>query len=212
MLNLLIALAGTALQTAAVASPAPAAAPSPTVGRTLSGLPNVAIKYYDVPGKDEKAIQKNLKKLRTNPQTKAFSAADSNWNVDVSVQKTTTNGKCVITGITSRFSGSVELPRLADERVLTPAALANWRNYAGGLERAIADNFYFVYDQLPAMEKTVIGQECTKAVDIWTSGMDRLKAAASENARQAAAAAAAADAAAAAAAKAKAKEDPKAKN
>lgn len=208
MLNLLIALAGTALQTAPVA-PAPAT-PAPAAGaRSLTSLPNVTIKYYDVPGKDEKAIEKNLKKLRTNPQTKVLSVVDSNWNVEASVQKTTTNGKCVITGITTRFSGSVELPRLADEKGVAANALANWRTYATGLERAIADNFYFVYDQIPAMEKTVIGQDCAKAGDIWTNGMDRLKAAASENGRQAAAAAAAADAAAAAAAKAKAKEDAK---
>lgn len=212
MLNLLIALAGTTLQTAPAANPAPAAPASVAAGRALASLPNVTVKYYDVPGKDDKAIEKNLKKLRTNPQTKAFSAVDSNWNIEASVKKTTTDGKCVITGITTRFSGNVELPRLADEKAVAPNALANWRNYASGLERAIADNFYFVYDQIPAMEKTVIGQDCAKAGDVWADGMTRLKAAAVENGRQAAAAAAAADAAAVAAAKAKAKEDAKAKN
>ena len=203
MLNLLIALAGTALQAAAPATPAAPA--SIAAGPSLTSLPNVTIKYYDVPGKDGKAIEKNLKKIRTNPQTKAFSAVDSNWNVEASVKKTTTGDQCKITGITTRFSGTVELPRLADEKGVSADDLKTWRTYAANLERAIADNFYFVYDRVPAMEKAVVGTECSQAGKLWADGMERLKAEAVEQGRQAASAAAAADAAAAAAAKAGAK-------
>ncbi|MEO5774182.1 MAG: DUF922 domain-containing protein [Sphingomicrobium sp.] len=192
MLGMIVALA--AVTQASPATPAAGA-------RRLKDLPNVTITYYDVAGKNGKAIEKNLRSVRTDRATKQFSAVSSNWNVAASVNRITTNGVCTIKSVKSTFSGTVQLPRLTEESLVPADVLTNWRSYADGLDRSVADNFFFVYDQLPALEQSLIGKDCAEADKLWASSVARIKADAIQHSQAAAAADAAKAAAAAAAAK-----------
>ena len=187
MFSLLIALASSAAIQTAV--PATAPATSAPAARTLKDLPNVTIKYFDVAGKDGKAIEKNLKKVRTDPKTKQFNAVSSNWNVAASVRQSRTGDKCTITGVVPTFSGTVELPRLANPDSVPAAVKANWQTYVDGLDRAIASNFYFVYDRIPGLVATVTGKDCAPGAALWTSSIERIKTEALQHSAAASAAA-----------------------
>ncbi|MFL6734121.1 MAG: DUF922 domain-containing protein [Sphingomicrobium sp.] len=190
MLSLFIALATTAAQ--AATAPQQSNATSATTGHRLKDVPNVTLSYYDVQGKDGKAIEKNLKAVRTDKTTKQFSAVSSNWNVAATVTKSTTDGKCTIKAVKPQFSATVTLPRLANEAAVKPEVLTQWRSYVAGLETSIADNFFFVYEQLPALQNSVTGLECSAGAAAWDSGIGRIKTAAIQRGEATAAAAKAA--------------------
>ncbi|MEO6359197.1 MAG: DUF922 domain-containing protein [Sphingomicrobium sp.] len=184
MFSLLIALASNA------ALPTLAPTPAPIATRALKDLPNVTVKYFDVAGKDGKAIEKNLKKVRTDAKTKQFSAVSSNWNVAASVKQSRTGDKCTITGVVPTFSGTVELPRLVTPDALPADVKTNFQTYVDGLDRAVASNFFFVYDRIPALVTTVTGKDCTQGAALWTGGIERIKAEALQYSAAASAAAA----------------------
>ena len=189
-----------AMLTAAVAqatAAAPATVPA-AAGRSVKDLPNVTLTHFDVKGKNGKAIKKNLDAMLADPAAKNTTRLYG-WDVGASIMKRTEGTKCTVTKATATLNASVNLPRLAEEAKVDKAALAGWQTYVASLEQEAAANLWFVKDQLPAVEKSVVGIDCAAVATTWQASLDKLKAQqAAFNAQRAAAAAAAAAAKAAA--------------
>ena len=169
MSMILVALA--ALQAAAPAAPA---------ARTLQSLPNVTVKYYDVTGKDMKAINKSIQKQRSkDPATGKVNTAGTNWNFSPSFRRTTTNGVCKITEVITEFSGQADIPRLANPTSVPPAVAADWQRFQKGLENDAAARLWFVYDRIGGLKQAMIGKDCDQAVKEGALFLEKLKADAS---------------------------------
>ena len=166
MLSFFMALA----TTAAVQAPA-AAAPV----RMLKDVPNTTVTYYDVKGKDGKAIEKSLKKAATDPKTKQLQVVRTSWNVGANIGRRTTNGVCTITTAKADFNGSVTMPRLTDVSVVPAAVLAEWQTYVTRLEAGAAESLWTAHSQLAALESSLVGKKCEEAEPIWTAGVEQIK-------------------------------------
>lgn len=199
MLNLLIALAATTAQ-AGYGAPAPAAqstppaappamaAPStPAAGRGLKELKGVTIKYYDVAGKDGKAIDKSLKKILAAADPATGGGRVFDWNVDASVTRRTVGTECTIKAVAATLTGNVYLPRLKEEARVPAEVLDSWRPYVAGLEKEAASNLWFVNDRLPAIQQSMVGLPCDSAASAWETAMTKLKQESTAYSRQAAA-------------------------
>ena len=191
MLNLLIALAAATAQ-AGYAAPAPAAqatppappiatAPSgtPVATRSVKDLAGVTVKYYDVAGKDGKAIEKSLKKILAAPDPAMGGGRVFDWNVSANVTRlSVTNGTattCTVKSVDATLTGNVYLPRLTEEARVPREVLDSWRPYVAGLEKKAADNLWFVNDKLPAITRSMIGLPCDGAGQAWQAAMAKLK-------------------------------------
>ena len=173
----------TALLTAAIAqAAAPAAAPTPIApvavaipGRGLRDVPNVAISYFDVPGKKGAAIQKSLQKILTDPATKD-SVKLFSYDVAASVNKRTVGTKCTVQNVAAKLTSNVKLPRLAEEAKVDKPTLAIWTAYVAKLEADAAANLWFVTDRLRTIEKSMIGADCSAVAPMWKAAMQKLQA------------------------------------
>lgn len=170
MSTMLFAIA--ALQAAATTAPAVPAT------RTLQSLPKVAVSYYDVSGKDMKAINKSLQKARgKDPVTKQPMTVSTKWNVAPSIKQRTTDGKCVVTGVAGYdFSATAELPRLANATTVPAAVAADWQAFASQLEKDAAAKLWYVYDRLPQFDQTVLNKPCDQAMKDGGAFLEKLKA------------------------------------
>ena len=195
---MIIAMLTAALAQATVAVPAPAVPVPAVVGRSIKDLPNVTLTHFDVKGKNGKAIKKNLDALLADPAAKN-TVRLYGWDVGASIMKRTEGTKCTVTNATATMNATVNLPRLAEQAKVDKAALAIWQPYVASLEEEAAANLWFVKDQLPAVEKSVVGIDCAAVAATWQASLDKLKSQQTAfNAQRAAAAAAAAAAKAAA--------------
>ncbi len=178
------------------ATPAPANAPvlQPAVpavpGKTLKDLPKTTIRYFDVTGKDLKAINKSIAVLQ-QADSPVRAAAPTTWAIDTTFKKVTTGEQCKVTDAQAAFSASVGLPRLVSDPAHKPELLATWRTYAANLENIHAANLWFVYDRVGDVEKAILASSCEGAQGAGTAAVERLKAQAAEFRRANAAPAAA---------------------
>lgn len=167
-----------ALQAAPAAQPAtpPVAAPA---ARTLKDLPKVSVTYYDVTGKDMKAINKSLLKARgKDPVTKQPNTVTTKWNVAPGIKRRTeADGKCTVVEVVGHdFSGTVELPRLANATTVPAAVMADWQSFASQLEKDAAAKLWYVHDRLPEFDRTVLNKPCDQAMKDGTAFLEKLKA------------------------------------
>jgi predicted secreted Zn-dependent protease len=168
-----------------VATPAPATAlvlpPAvPAVpGKTLKDLPNTTIRYFDVTGKDLKAINNSLVAVQ-QADSPVRAAAPTTWAVDTTFKKTTTGEQCKVTDAKAAFSASVGLPRLVSDPAHKPELLAVWRAYVANMENSHAANLWFVYDRVGDIEKAILASTCEGARGVGTAAVERLKAQAAE--------------------------------
>jgi predicted secreted Zn-dependent protease len=208
MFNLLAALAATAAVQAAPPAAPPPAAPAE---RTLSQIPGVTIKYYDVSGKNAKELQASIDSQRPKDPTGKAATGGFNWNVKTDVTKSTQGNVCTVSAAHVQFEATAELPRLADPAKLDPRLQKGWNDYVHGMDTGMANQIGFFADRMGDLEKALVGQSCDNASPALDAAIERLKAqeqtfAAAEAAKAAAAAAVAkaqADAQAKAAAHAK---------
>jgi hypothetical protein len=213
MLNPLIALFGAYALTAAqgygarAPSPAPRApapqtvkqAPAPVVtllpavpGRGIRDLPNIAIKYYDVSGKDFATIMRAIAAQRSkDPATGQVKTGGVGWGLGTTIRKRTEGTKCTVTEAKAAFTPTAELPRLVNEQALKPDQLALWRAFLSQIEVPAAAGLWFIHDRIPAFEKSLVGIDCAAAAKLTDEGIAKLRADQAEFQRQNAAATAA---------------------
>jgi len=173
-MNSMLLAISVALQSAAPAQPAAPAAPS---ARSLQSVPNVTVSYYAVTGKDMKAINKSIQKQRPkDPATGQVNTGGTSWNVSPSFRKTTTNGVCKITDVTTDFSAKAEMPRLANENMVPAAVLQDWRTFQAGMERDAAARLWFVHDRIGGLKQTMMGKDCDQAIKEGAAFLEKLKA------------------------------------
>ena len=190
MLSLLMAV------TAASALQAPAAAPA----RSLESVPGVTIKYYDVTGKNDKAVRQSIASQRPKAPNGDPVPAGTNWDMSASITKRTEGNTCTITAAKVSFQGVAELPRHAEPATLKADFVQHWNAYVAELKTAAATDLGFVADNIGQVEKALVGIPCDQAgtaLDAATARLKEQQRAASVARAQAAAAAAAAQAAAA---------------
>ena len=162
----------------------PAPPPEPAVaavpGKTLRDLPNTTITYFDVSGRNLKAINKSIERQqRIGPGGRA-AIAPTAWAVDAGFNKVVTNGQCKVANAKATFSAKVTLPRLVSDTAHSPELLAAWRAFAAGVENAEAANLWFVYDRLREVENALLASSCDGAQAAGSAAIERLKAQATE--------------------------------
>ena len=168
MLSILMAL--TAVQAQPAATP-PVAAPA---SRTLQSLPGTTVQYYDVPGRNGPAIEKNLKRILAQPAPNNTAAQVYNWNLGMSINRRTEGTVCTVTKATAELKANVYLPRLTEEARVPAEELASFKSWSTGLETQAAQNLWFVVDRLPALQQTLVGKPCDQAGTLWTAAVDGL--------------------------------------
>ena len=200
MFDLLIGL------TAAVSAQAvPAAAPP---ARPLAAVPGITIKYYDLVGKNEKALKQALD-LRAKDAAGQPQVATTEWTISAKVQKRTENGVCKIIGAEPTFTAVAEVPRLGNPHVLKPAEKANWEAFVAQAQADAASDLWIVHDNLGQVRSALMASTCEGTAAAIQGVTQRLTALEAQHQQQRMAANAAKAAAAAAAAAAKAKEKAK---
>ncbi|MFL6859467.1 MAG: DUF922 domain-containing protein [Sphingomicrobium sp.] len=102
----------------------------------LSDVPNVAVTYYEVAGRDLAAIHKSLARLGPrDPRTRRVLPATSRWTVGVKIHSLTTAGRC--TGA----RGDARLPRLRDS---APPRRSDTSSHVSFRDAALQCNLQFV--------------------------------------------------------------------
>ena len=166
---------------------APAPAPQPIVpavpGKTLRDLPNVTFQYFDVAGKNLKAINKSIVQSQKPDASGKAAVPPTGWAIDTKFNKLTHNGQCKVTDAKATFSANVVLPRLVANAAHTPELMASWRAYLAGIENVQAANLWFVYDRIPTVESAILASSCEGAPAAGNAAVQRLQALASEFAR-----------------------------
>lgn len=159
-------------------APAPVITLLPAVpGRGIREVPNIAIKYYDVTGKDFAALMRAIAAQRPkDPATGQLMAGNVGWGLAASITKRTGGAKCTVTDAKAQFTPTAELPRLVDEQALKPDQLALWRAYLSRLEVPAAAGLWFVADRIPAFEKSLVGVECAAATKLGPEGIAKIRA------------------------------------
>lgn len=171
-------------ETTSEAPAPPTPAPQPIVpavpGKTLSDLPNVTIRYFDVAGKNLKAINKSIERIQKPDSAGRMAIAPTAWALDMKFNKNTANGQCKITAAKATFSATVALPRLVAHAAHKPDLTAAWRAHLAGIENSQAANLWFVYDRLRNVENAVLASSCEGAQAAGTAAIERLRAQAAE--------------------------------
>lgn len=193
--------------------PAPAAQPAPpqpvigaVPGRQLKDLPNTTIQYYDVTGKNLKAVNQSITEAQQRKDASGKTiVTTSGWAVDAKFRKRTQNGVCKIDSATATFTATAMMPRLATEQKLKPAEQVVWHNYLAAADAAQAATLWFAHDHARDVEQAILASSCAGAQAVGSTAVERLRLQVAEFQKTYAAAHAAAPAPAAAPAAPKAK-------
>ena len=171
----------------ATTTQAPARTPQPIVpavpGKTLRDLPNVTFQYFDVAGKNLKAINKSIERSQKPDSSGRAAVPPTGWAIDTKFNKLSHNGQCKVTDAKATFSAKVVLPKLVPNPAHSAELMASWRAYLAGIENAQAANLWFVYDRIPTVESAILASSCEGAQSAGTAAVQRLQALASEFAR-----------------------------
>lgn len=166
--------------------------PAAPAGPRLKDIPDTTVKYFDVTGNSDKAINRSLAKQQPiDPVTKQ--PAMTSWSVGASFSKqTTADGQCKIVAAKVNFEASANLPRLANEEGVPAAVLAQWRAYVDALDANQAASLDFVHDRLSQVEQAMLGSSCDGVQAAASTAVTKLKqeAAAFEQQRRSSATAA----------------------
>jgi predicted secreted Zn-dependent protease len=173
-------------------APPPVAAIAAVPGRGLKDVPNLTIRYYDVSGKDLKAVVKTLTEQRPKDASGQPITAAANWTIATSFSRRTTNGQCKIVAAHAAVTATADLPRLLNETKFPPKDLLSWQGYLANLEVAAAGKLWFAHDHAGDVEKAVLASSCEGAQAAGAAAIERLRAQAAAFQPSAPAAAAAA--------------------
>lgn len=130
----------------------------------LSDIPNVAVTYYDVAGRNLDQIHASLTKAGPrDPETRHVLSATSRWTVGVKVTSLTTNRRCTVLGANLDFRGMATMPRLAPDKDRPAPVVAAWNAYFDRIETRQAEQLRFAYERLADVEQAVLASRCDKA-------------------------------------------------
>jgi predicted secreted Zn-dependent protease len=163
--------------------PAPAAkpaAPQPVVvavpGRQLKDLPNTTIQYYDVTGKNLKAIDQSITEAQQKKDASGKTVlTTSAWAVDATFIKHTQNGVCKVDSATATFKAIAMMPRLATEQELKSADQVVWHNYLAMADAAQAATLWFAHDHARDVEQAILASTCDGAQAAGAAAKERLR-------------------------------------
>lgn len=173
MFSLLMAFASITGQAAATPVPAPVQLPA---GRTLQQLPGATVSYYDVTGKNEKALTKSIQTQRPKDAAGQPLVAGNGWELGAKISKRTENGKCTIVAADITFKAKVELPRLANPQALKSDVRSAWADYFQTVEAMTAADMWFIHDRLPEIQKALVGLDCAASRTALDAAIAKLKA------------------------------------
>lgn len=160
---------------AAAAGVQAAAAPA-TQAPTLAAIPGVTVNYYDVSGRNIEQIRESMASTRPEGADGNPIPAATSWQVEATLSTRTENGQCAIAGVTPKFSGTAELPRLTTSDKLKPEVLQQWNAFVASLESAAAAQLDFIHDRLPQVQQAVASAKCDTASAALDSAIEQLKA------------------------------------
>ncbi|MBA2467670.1 MAG: DUF922 domain-containing protein [Sphingomonas sp.] len=163
-----LAAALMAIQSAPGTTAPPAAPPAQpsaaaVAGKTLKELPGLTIRYFDVTGKNLKAINASIARQQQADPSGRIAAPASAWAVNTTFKKLTSAGQCKIVGAKATFTATANLPRLMSNRAHKPELLTAWRNYLADIENVQAANLWFVYDNMRDVERAILASSCEGA-------------------------------------------------
>lgn len=131
---------------------------------TFAQLPNVAVTYYDVAGRDIAEIHKTLAKAAPkDPETQHVLPATSSWTVAIAVKSLTTGKRCQVTGATLTFHGQATMPRLLPNKDRPAPVSAAFAAYVAKLEERQAAQLGFAHDRMGEIEQAIRGSRCDKS-------------------------------------------------
>ena len=167
-----------------VQKPAPAAqpaAPQPVVdtipGRQLKDLPNTTIQYYDVTGKNLKAVNESITEAQQKKDASGKTVlTTSGWAVDATFRKHTQNGVCKVDSATATFKATAMMPRLLTEQKLKPADQVVWHNYLAMADAAQAATLWFAHDHARDVEQAILASSCDGAQAAGSAAVEKLRA------------------------------------
>lgn len=153
--------------------------------RSLSELPNMTIRYYDVVGNDVASINKSIVKQRPLVGGKPL-VASVDWTVNASFKRRTEDAHCRVDAVEVSFAAQADFPKLANERELNAPLVKQWHRYVEGLQANELPTLAFVYSQLDAVRDAVLASPCERAKANAAAAVEglRVHAAAFELARQ----------------------------
>ena len=143
-------------------------------GKSLKELPNLTINYFDVTGKNLKAINKSIAE-RQAANAGAAGTTKPGWNLNTSFSKRTTGTQCQIVSANAAFSATLSLPRLVSNAAHSPELLAAWRDYVAGIENMHAATLWSIHDRKGEVEKAVLASSCEGAQGAAAAAVARLK-------------------------------------
>lgn len=130
----------------------------------FSDLPNVAVTYYDVPGRNLVKIHGALARLGPrDPATHKVLPATSSWTVGVKVRSRTTGRQCAITGVDLLFRGAATMPRLLPDKDRPPPVTNAWNAFIVRLEARQAEQLRFAFQRMDGVRQAVLASSCSKA-------------------------------------------------
>lgn len=109
--------------------PVAAAAPSP-----FDGIPGVKFEYHDVMGLTAADIYASMKARAPQGASDGGGVAKTAWNLRVGWREVRRGKACEVNDPLSSLSITVHLPRLINQRDVTPEGMAFWRAAIAGLE------------------------------------------------------------------------------
>ena len=166
------------------AAAAPAATPQPSVpavpGKMLGDLPNTTITYFDVTGRNLKAINKSMERQLKPAANGQPAAGRSGWSIGATFRKVTSAGQCKVAEAKATFSAKVVLPRLVPDKGHKPELVAAWRTYLADIENTQAADLWFIYDRIGNVEKAMLASTCDGAQSAGAAAVNRIRAEAAE--------------------------------
>lgn len=139
-------------------------------------VPNVAVAYYGVAGRDLAAIHKAVtKSAPRDPQTGRVLPATSSWTVGVRVKSLTTGKRCTVTGAMLDFRAAATMPRLAPDPERPAPVAAAWSAYAAQLEARQAAQLRFAYERMAEVERAILASRCDRAEAAADAALARLR-------------------------------------
>lgn len=150
----------------------------PSVGQTppgFDGIPNVSFDYYDLAGRDPKAIRAAMVEVRpTDPNDGERVDALTRWAWRWSWQ--TTPGGCDLANVNLTYSATVRLPRLKDRAVVPANVLKDWDAYIAALERHEAGHVRNSYAGRAEIRSAIAGATCATANAVAMAAVARVSA------------------------------------
>lgn len=142
----------------------------------LAAIPGVERIYYDVKGTSPAAIRKDMNGKRPTDmndgrRVDALGKWHYRWRWRVNG-----SGKCDLNSVELTFSGTVTLPRLADEARLSRPVRERWARYYRALLEHEHGHIGYAYAQRDAVLAALKGATCETANDAGKAALDRIRA------------------------------------